>query len=170
MVKWGLLVVLLFSRAYAQQCDTSQEESTPASRFTFDVAGTVKDKKTGLMWKRCAEGQSWNGKSCGGKAKALSLVDTNTWLAQANSKASSPGGFNNWRLPTQDELMSLIQSRCTNPTINLKVFPGTPAASFWTASQGTGTVNSFWAVDFKEGFDSLFNRGQTHYVRLVRKP
>lgn len=162
-------MILLAQPAHAQRCDASQPDTTPASRYSLNPNGTVTDKTTGLMWKRCTEGQSWNGKTCSGSAKPLSLVDA-AWLQQANAKGKSQGGFTDWRLPTQDELLSLVQSRCSNPAINLKAFPATASAFYWTSTQGSGTVNSFWTVDFKDGFDSLFNRGQTQYVRLVRKP
>jgi hypothetical protein len=42
--------------------------TAPASRFTDNGDGTVTDTATGLQWKRCSEGQSWDGATCSGTA------------------------------------------------------------------------------------------------------
>ncbi|MGB4499160.1 MAG: hypothetical protein WBI40_10735, partial [Methylococcaceae bacterium] len=43
----------------AQTCQTASiPATTPTNRFTVNNNGTVSDSKTGLMWKKCSEGQS----------------------------------------------------------------------------------------------------------------
>ena len=50
----------------------------------------VQDSKTKLTWRRCAEGMSWNSKSCAGKATKFSYVN-----AQKYASAQASAG---WRL------------------------------------------------------------------------
>lgn len=71
MKKLANLIALAFFMFYAgwgQTCNSNIPESTPTSRFTDNGNGTVTDTKTGIMWKRCAEGQIWTGSTCSGTA------------------------------------------------------------------------------------------------------
>ena len=47
-----------------QHCDNKFPESTPTSAFTLYEDGTAVHHKTGLMWMRCALGQTWDGSTC----------------------------------------------------------------------------------------------------------
>ena len=155
---------LVFHSAEAQHCDAKQTESTPARRFTLsNTAGTAIDSQGGLEWRRCSEGQHWQGHGCHGTPLELSVEDAQKYVQQLNAAQHSP-----WRLPTHDELMALVEARCSGPAINLQVFPATPAAVFWTASD-VG-VTSYWSVDFNTGYDNMADHSQTHLLRLVRKP
>jgi hypothetical protein len=50
-----------------QSCDTANYPmSAPTERFADNRDGTVTDNGSGLMWMRCALGQSWTGKTCTG--------------------------------------------------------------------------------------------------------
>jgi hypothetical protein len=64
--------------------------------------GTVTDTETGLMWKRCSEGQS--GVNCEeGKAEKF------TWdEAVKRFKNVEYAGYSDWRLPIIDELKTLL--------------------------------------------------------------
>lgn len=76
-------------------------EAKPDSRYRTDIAGGVYDNVTELLWKTCVEGQS--GKPCSGIPKQY------TWdEAQAVASVSREGGFTDWRLPTANELQSLL--------------------------------------------------------------
>ncbi|KOR27965.1 hypothetical protein TI04_12110, partial [Achromatium sp. WMS2] len=51
-----------------------KQQSTPPvaagmkhGHYLIHPDGTVTDTRNGLMWKRCAEGQTWDGKTCVGK-------------------------------------------------------------------------------------------------------
>ena len=49
--------------------------TTPTSDFVLDnVNGTAYHKKTGLTWKRCAEGQSWSSGACTGSESYYTWV------------------------------------------------------------------------------------------------
>lgn len=66
----GLLTLPVFSSAQTQICKTANiRATTPTNQFINHNNGTVTDKKTGLMWKKCIEGQVWDNarKDCKGE-------------------------------------------------------------------------------------------------------
>lgn len=164
-----ILACVLSTAALAQNCISSIPDETPTSRFQSNADGTATDTQTGLMWMRCALGQSWNAQSssCNGTASTM------TWQAalqavQTLDQGSGFAGYTDWRLPNLRELMSIDRYHCTDPTINLSVFPGTPSDVFWSSSPLEGITGDMWAIDFSVGqaeYDILTN---PHYVRLVR--
>lgn len=79
-----------------------------SKRYIINSNGTVVDTKTGLMWKRCAEGQSGN--NCGGKAIKYKYGSAQEFIDSAPKFA----GYSDWRLPTNSELRSLVY--CSNGT------------------------------------------------------
>ncbi|MFA7241626.1 MAG: DUF1566 domain-containing protein [Sulfuricellaceae bacterium] len=134
--------------------------TTPTADFTDNGDGTATHNTTGLMWKRCSEGQTWNGGSCTGTAA------TYTW-AQAVALTSTFVGKSDWRLPTVRELQSIAEMEAFNPAINGTIFPNTPASYFWSASSYAGGSDSAWVVYFDYGNGSP-NKTYSYYVRLVR--
>jgi uncharacterized protein len=89
----------------------------------------VTDQKTGLIWRRCAEGMAASSGSCTGTAGTFSYKAA---LAQAATQAiSSKLG---WRLPKVRELVSITDLTHSNPAIDSAAFPSTPSSWFWSAS------------------------------------
>jgi len=150
----------------AQTCQTASIPSTtPTSRFTMNGNGTVTDTKTGLMWKKCSEGQSGTDCSSGSAA-------TYTWqqaLQQAQTvNSGSFAGYSDWRVPNVKELVSITEKQCVEPAINLTVFPNTPSSWFWSSSPGASVSNGAWIVYFSIGNSSYDFKDSFNYVRLVR--
>ncbi|WP_200152950.1 DUF1566 domain-containing protein [Chromatium okenii] len=124
--------------------------------------GTVLDTQTNLQWMRCALGQTWNGQTCVGEAKQFSWDN-----AIKVAKDTRHAGYTDWRLPTIDELKTLIVTG-QNPTINQQAFPNTLSAWFWSASPNASNSSSAWYVNFSSGFAGNYNRNVSNHVRLVR--
>ena len=127
-----LFVALLFGGsgfATATCIDPSQmPSSTPDERFDDMGNGTIRDKSTGLMWKKCIQGLS--GSDCmTGTAVKKSWKD-----ALQDASGESFAGHNDWRLPNKNELFSIVESRCANPSINENVFPNVGSANHWTST------------------------------------
>jgi ankyrin repeat protein len=85
----------------------------------------VTDPKTGLIWRRCAEGKVLSGGACTGRASTLTYKAA---LGLAAEWASDTGV--GWRLPKVRELVSIM-----DPTIDPSAFPTTPSINwFWSGS------------------------------------
>ena len=81
-------------------------------RYIDNNDGTVKDTKTGLIW--CMFDSLIETGGCMNYDNAVSYV-----------KEIKTGGFNDWRLPTRDELVKIYKSK--------PYFPQTEALWYWTA-------------------------------------
>jgi Protein of unknown function (DUF1566) len=158
------IAIFSASESTAQTCVAGIQASNPTSVYVIDAAnGTVTDTRTGLMWDRCAHGQS--GPACGaGSASGF------TWQAALNVPATIGAykGYNDWRLPNLKELHSLVEECRTNPSINEIAFPATPASLFWSASPVSGIASTAWYVFFINGNADYGNRTNAYGVRLVR--
>jgi hypothetical protein len=79
------------------------------------------------------------------------------------------GGHRDWRLPTKDELSSLVQSGGENPSICLKIFgfKNVLSSNYWSATQNEGTQD-FWVVYMGSGNTSTYPKSSKHFVLPVR--
>jgi hypothetical protein len=178
---------------------------TPQStteRYKINADGTVIDTKTSLMWQRCCQGQRWTGSDCEGNPSTMTLdeayaakVQQAPWHALWNNQSQawpSFAGYKDWRLPTIEELRSLVW--CSNgtpqeeawkygcsgmgnrsgayqkPTLNINVFPNTPPWQFWssTPSAYSSASSRAWVVYFGGGCVNDFAGSYRYAVRLVR--
>ena len=147
----------------AQTCNPNIITDAPDSRYIANADGTVVDKKTALIWMRCALGQTWDNGTCTGFAQPY------TWQSALQSAESAVfAGLNDWRLPNQKELQSLVESRCSNPAINLTVFPNATGDFFWSSSPVAHYSDGAWVVYFSLGYGNWGYKHDGGYVRLVR--
>lgn len=130
-------------------------------RFIHHGDGTVTDRQTGLMWKQCLEGQRSN--SCQGQASFMSWDAANYTAKQLSH--SHFAGHSDWRLPTVQELESIVEKQCQTPAINLRIFPHSPSQGVWSASEANYNA---WSIDFGPGRAFPAFKAGGKYVRLVR--
>lgn len=159
-----LLAAVLFSTMPVSAiCTDTVPATTPDSRFNDNGDGTVTDVKTGLVWKRCNEGQTWDGTTCNGTASTL------TWQEALEAGAYSTfAGKSDWRLPNSKELGSIVERKCISPAINATVFPNTPSSYFWSGSPYASDSDGAWGVGFGNGNVNSYGKSNGFYVRLVR--
>jgi hypothetical protein len=130
--------------------------------------GEVYDKKTDLTWQRCSFGQQWkDGLGCVGIIKTLNWDD-----AQRQASAQ-------WRVPTVDELSSLIDHEKTKGeqilAIDEVAFPDMDVRHqyYWTSSLGIiyeGEQRVCYVFFTKGGFSLNYRSRNDNFVtvRLVR--
>lgn len=162
-----------------QDQDQTQESIVTKSPNTFidNKNGTVTFKTSGLTWQQCAVGQNWTGTTCNGNAKKMN------W-GEAMKLTSNFAGYNDWHLPTKDELMTLVEcsddqynqdGSCKNynltnkPTINKMAFPNTNSSVFWASSSFVNLSYYAWGVYFSSGHPYYYIKFNKGNVRLVRK-
>jgi len=105
-----------------------------------------------------------DGGSCVG-----SECDTWSVVAAANSEAMC--GYNDWRMPSRDELYSIsdVRKAKTPPTVtDIGYFPFTQSAEYWSANDYSFQPDSAWAWNFLYGHDRVDWKKSSKFVRLVR--
>lgn len=145
---------------------TDKPMTTMNRDFVTHSNGTVTHNKTGMIWMRCSLGQKWNGKTCTGDGKKY------TWnKAMEIAKEFNYAGYNDWRLPTKDEMLSIVEEHCIGPAINYIIFPQTKSFLYWTATpNANNTYTQAWNINFYDGYNNnkYYGKHYYNYVRLVR--
>lgn len=170
--------------AQAQNCPTGI--NTDDNYILGDIGGTASTMHwaTGLVWKRCLEGQSFDDitNQCAGGG---TLKDWNDWaetdgLLPQSFTGQNSWGINNlgsthnllqsgaWRMAYQTELLKITESCGDNPKLNRVVFPNAPVSYVWSGSPDASNTNLAWNVGFYNGYSSNDDRNDDRHVRLVR--
>ena len=128
-------------------------------RFTASADGQeMRDTASNLTWRRCVEGQKWDGTACTGKALKYSY---------AGAKKAAAGAGTGWRIPTREDLVGLVDKSGKKPRIDAKVFPGTPRQPLWASRAGSDDNLGAWLVHANGKVTG--NVGQAKFpLRLVR--
>lgn len=121
-----IVLKLKINRSTASITDADINPNEANSRYILKD-DTVYDRKTDLTWQRCSIGKKWmSGAGCEGDAETYTFRN-------AQQLANGP-----WRLPTKDELLSLIDQNRKDK--NLK-----PAIDVIAFSDWDMRAQSYWA-------------------------
>jgi hypothetical protein len=112
----------------------------------------VIDRITGLMWERTLSNTFLTFENAGKRCAGLEL-----------------GGHHDWRLPSRIELVSLLDTTRTQPSIDADAFPGTPSDWFWTSSLAVDDPRAAWYVYFYFGYPKTDDVSGRFSVRCVRE-
>lgn len=83
--------------------------------------------------------------------------------------ASRLGGFDDWRIPTVDELFALADRTVKKgPAIDTAFFPGCPEDLFWSSTPYACSSDGAWLVGFNYGGARWYYRYCGGFVRAVR--
>ncbi len=133
------------------------------------LTNCVQSDLTGLVW----EGKTTSGLRAGNNsytnAGGGGAGDTSGYVAAVN--ASNLCGFNDWRLPTPQELQNLVLYGVVGPiSINLSRLPNTSDASggYWTSASAPLGGSGRWSVSFGTGARTTATTSTLRHVRLVR--
>lgn len=89
----------------------------------------VQDRASGLIWARCVEGMSWDGRTCRGTAKLATHAEA---LALARTRSTAAGRL--WRVPRVSELRQLSEGLALSREPADRLFPAAPAGWYWTST------------------------------------
>ncbi|MGQ9659222.1 MAG: Lcl C-terminal domain-containing protein [Thermochromatium sp.] len=143
-------------------CLKGKIETTPSTEFNLLEGGAVvRHQRTGLEWQRCSLGQRWDAKSNG----CVGRPTSHTWTQAMQLAARAQDG---WRLPTGEELLTIVEKCHFSPAINPQVFPNTPSGLYWSSSVDTGGLDRAWSVSLFSGQYFRAGKSQPGRVRLVR--
>lgn len=150
----GVFIAFFAASSAFADCKKGQVRP-PLERYEFSGESAT-DKRTRLEWRRCSIGQEWQSGGCVGEVAELTWVDA---MGEAQ---------NGWRLPSREELGTILSSTCSNPAVNEEVFPGIDPGLplYWSSTKdGAGA----WLVDFGNGSERKY-AGTTmrSAVRLVK--
>ena len=127
----------------------------------------VRDNETGLIWEI-----KQNKDGFPNHVNPNDADNTYTW-AESTQKfimglnAAHFGGFSDWRLPTTDELKTLVDTSRAKPAINIDYFPDTQSSFYWSTSNSLHTIHA-WGVYFHKGYDGYGTKSHGSYTRAVR--
>jgi len=115
----------------------------------------VVDRETGLMWQQAASSEHM----------LYSLATE--WINNLNKRSFA--GFNDWRLPTLEEAMTLMERAPNSAGLYIDpIFNSKRRSWMWTADRGE--AESAWYVNFNYGYSRLNRiKSGNNYVRAVRR-
>ena len=87
-------------------------------------------------------------------------------LADAEKAVAELG--EGWRLPTIDELLSIVDRTRHDPAIDTTRFPDTKSDCYWTSTPCAWDTSAVWIVSFYNGYVGSSRRNAGACVRAVR--
>ena len=112
----------------------------------------VFDKETGLVWEQSPD------------------INVQNWLnAQALCNTKTVGNRQGWRLPTLQELASLVDPAMRfGPTLPANPFANVRSSIYWSATTAASNPAIAWFVSFDDGHVANVSKTDTHFVWCVR--
>ncbi len=137
------------------------ENEKNTARFIDNGNGTITDTKTGLTWVKNPHTDL--PEKFKGEMEWQPAIDAYKELDFA--------GHKDWRLPTAEELISIIdwnRGAGEDPTIDTAFFPDTKTSWYWTSTPCPWDAGDARIVHFYDGSVGSYNKGDNNYVRPVR--
>jgi hypothetical protein len=129
--------------------------------YTDKGDGTILDNVTGLTWQKCPMGLS--GLDC-----ATGTAATIDWATAGTTCSSLTLAGTGWRLPTDYELVTIVDFGIVAPGMNTAYFPDTVASLMWSSMSHAGLTTQAWVWDFANNMMSNWGKTSTANVRCVR--
>jgi len=132
------------------QCDSTA--SCPRFQLVLDDAAVL-DKETGLVWEKSP------------------YINANVWLgAMGWCQSRSVGNRKGWRLPTVEELSSLVDPTATTPPFlpSGNPFLGVQSLRYWSATTLIFDTTYAYIVNFGNGLSGGILKDNSNYMWCVR--
>lgn len=125
--------------------------SFASAELVRDGNGIVTDSDTNLMWQDDV-------------ASTERLWDSSINYCETLNLA----GYNDWRLPNKNELLSIVDYNKYNLVIKGNVFQNIVSGEYWSSTTYKGDTNYVWAVNTISGSSSTFIKTGNNYALCVR--
>jgi hypothetical protein len=132
--------------------DGDFESHDPPPDLYVVTDGEVRDRWTGLVWQQATSSS------------------TMTWLEAREHCAELGLNGHSWRLPSVNELSTLVDERRVAPAIQTEFFPDTiPNGWYWSAIAYANNTSNRWCINYDDGYTTR-GRAETEssWVRCVR--
>jgi hypothetical protein len=103
-------------------------------KYTDNGDDTITDNVTQLMWQKTAP------------STVYSQTD-----AATHCSTLTQAGYDDWRLPTEMELVSLIDFGSASPCMDTRYFPNASSDAFWSSTPSSASGALAWGVTFLNG-------------------
>ncbi|MBX7057470.1 MAG: DUF1566 domain-containing protein [Leptospirales bacterium] len=108
---------------------TASIAAQPSPQLSDRGDGSIQDSRSNLTWLKCPVGQRYAGHLCSGHAQLLG------WRrAQQRCALRHDLGFHDWRLPSRDDLLSLLDMGLSAPYYPAEYFGAMNPPVLWNAA------------------------------------
>jgi hypothetical protein len=150
------------ARLSAQKVTIVKVKEFPKQRFIDNGDGTITDTHFGLTWIKNPHTDL-----------PEEFKNTMPWQPAIDAcKKLNFAGHKDWRLPTVEELRSIVDytrgAKDNEPAIDIKFFPDTKCGWYWTSTPCAWNSGSAWCVNFYYGGVGSSYKASVNYVRPVR--
>ena len=136
---------------YYVRCVRGEPASGGFGPLVINNGATATDVGTGLTWQRQDDGLVKSWQSAIGDCEGLTL-----------------DGFGDWRLPTVNELQSLVDYGTDNPAIDATIFPGMQPDIYWSSTVVANDTSAAWYIWFVNGYVFHYSQTNAFAARCVR--
>lgn len=124
----------------------------PAAANSYTASSdTVTDAKTGLVWQRTLSNMSYTYDEAAVYCDGIAF-----------------DGFDDWRVPTRIEMVSITDYTKNNPALDATAFPATPLADFWTSTSYPPDATQAYRIYAGTGVSQPDPKTTKNAVRCVR--
>jgi len=123
---------------------------------TVHEVSVIIDQATGLMWQQ------------GGSNEEMFLKDAETYLLSLNENGHA--GFSDWRLPTVEELASLLEAIGAHDNLFIDQRFDSQQTACWSSDSTRNTIKliATWIVNFRQGGIDSDTWRNKYFARAVR--